>query len=241
MGKTRLTPEELSRLHDGLCGVSIGDGPCSCIVQWVVALQKEADDAKVQISELRESVSRLNRRCQDAESAARTRLEEVQRAGPSLGRALAGWAAGDYKRQLEDANRRTEDLRLQLQAAESNRLKDNEELIRQRDVALGKAADAEKKAMTEEERWRDTVMASRQARDVADAQVVETRKDRDVFLKSLNEEIASHRHLEGQNHELKAALLDASRLLALFVMGDLKREDVKAFMPRAEALVRGAV
>lgn len=40
--KTRLTPEELARCHDGLCGVSIGDGPCSCLVHWVEALQAEA-------------------------------------------------------------------------------------------------------------------------------------------------------------------------------------------------------
>jgi len=39
--KTRLTPDEMH--HDGLCGVSIGDGPCGCLVHWVVALQKEAD------------------------------------------------------------------------------------------------------------------------------------------------------------------------------------------------------
>ena len=59
--------------------------------------------AQAEIVALKETVSRLNRRCQDAESAARVKVEEVQKAGPSLGRALAGWAAGDYKRQLEDA------------------------------------------------------------------------------------------------------------------------------------------
>lgn len=42
--KTRLTPEELARLHDALCGVStIVDGPCTCLVHWVENLQKEAD------------------------------------------------------------------------------------------------------------------------------------------------------------------------------------------------------
>lgn len=41
--KTRLTADELAILHDGLCGVAIGDGPCTCLVKWVEELQKEAD------------------------------------------------------------------------------------------------------------------------------------------------------------------------------------------------------
>lgn len=52
--KTRLTPEDLSIHHDGLCGVSIGDGPCACLVHWVEALQKEADAAKLQATEAEE-------------------------------------------------------------------------------------------------------------------------------------------------------------------------------------------
>jgi hypothetical protein len=44
--KTRLTPEELARAHDGLCGVSIGDGDCSCLVRWVEGLQKDLDAAE---------------------------------------------------------------------------------------------------------------------------------------------------------------------------------------------------
>ena len=47
-GKVRLTPEELQRAHDGMCSVSIGDGPCSCLVHWVDALQKEVDELKLQ-------------------------------------------------------------------------------------------------------------------------------------------------------------------------------------------------
>lgn len=46
--KARLTPEELARSHDGMCGVSIGDGPCSCLVHWVDGLQKEADKLKIE-------------------------------------------------------------------------------------------------------------------------------------------------------------------------------------------------
>lgn len=46
--KLRLTGEELSKAHDGLCGVSIGDGPCSCLVRLVEKLQEEADKLKLE-------------------------------------------------------------------------------------------------------------------------------------------------------------------------------------------------
>lgn len=46
--KMRLTNEELAKAHDGLCGVSIGDGPCLCLVHWVEALQEEADKLKLE-------------------------------------------------------------------------------------------------------------------------------------------------------------------------------------------------
>lgn len=39
----RLTPDDLAKAHDGLCGVSIGDGPCSCLVRWVEGLQQDVD------------------------------------------------------------------------------------------------------------------------------------------------------------------------------------------------------
>lgn len=61
--------------------------------------------------ELRETITRLNRRCQEAESAARVKVEEVQKAGPSLGRALAGWAAADYRRKYEEAQKEIEKLK----------------------------------------------------------------------------------------------------------------------------------
>ncbi len=47
-GKNRLSPEDLAKSHDGLCGVSLDDGPCSCLVHWVEALQKEADQLKLE-------------------------------------------------------------------------------------------------------------------------------------------------------------------------------------------------
>lgn len=48
--KTRLTPEELAKSHDGLCAVSLGDGKCSCLVHWVEGLQKEADALKASLA-----------------------------------------------------------------------------------------------------------------------------------------------------------------------------------------------
>lgn len=49
MEKTRLTPDELAKAHDGLCRVSIGDGSCSCLVHWVEALQKDADSVEADL------------------------------------------------------------------------------------------------------------------------------------------------------------------------------------------------
>jgi len=46
--KTRLTAAELLLAHSGLCGIAIGDGPCSCLVRWIEALQAEADKLKLE-------------------------------------------------------------------------------------------------------------------------------------------------------------------------------------------------
>jgi DNA repair exonuclease SbcCD ATPase subunit len=48
---------------------------------------------------------------------------------------------------------------------------ENAKLRAERNEALGKAADEKARADTEEERWRDTVLKARQARDLADLQV----------------------------------------------------------------------
>jgi hypothetical protein len=56
-----------------------------------------------EIERLRALNSSLNRRCQQAEAAARHNVEECRRQGVPLGRYLANWAARDYMRQLEEA------------------------------------------------------------------------------------------------------------------------------------------
>jgi hypothetical protein len=45
----RMDKEVLEKFHDCLCGVSIGDGPCSCLVSWVKGLQEEADALKASL------------------------------------------------------------------------------------------------------------------------------------------------------------------------------------------------
>ena len=89
-------------------GMGTNGAKCRCpqsqIRQHISELLKTRDD-------LRATNKRLNRRCQDAESAARVKVEEVQRAGGSIGRALAGWAAGDYRRRLAIGKRLYDALR----------------------------------------------------------------------------------------------------------------------------------
>ena len=51
-----------------------------------------AESEKLRV-EAEATISRLNRRCQSAESAAVQNVEECRRSGVSLGRALANWAA----------------------------------------------------------------------------------------------------------------------------------------------------
>ncbi len=73
---------------------------------WDLSLKLRED-----IRSLQATNKKLNRRCQQAESAAAVNVEAVKRAGGSLGRALAGWAAGDYKRKLEAAEAEARETR----------------------------------------------------------------------------------------------------------------------------------
>lgn len=61
-----------------------------------------------ELTALRETVSRLNRRCQAAEAAARGRVEPGER---TIGRALANWAAADFRRRLEESESENARLR----------------------------------------------------------------------------------------------------------------------------------
>lgn len=56
----RLTPEQLAKAHDGLCGISIGDGDCSCIVHWVSALQKDLDEKELENDELKRAIGHIH-------------------------------------------------------------------------------------------------------------------------------------------------------------------------------------
>lgn len=82
-------------------------------LEWEAAAQKysvRADEnakdvlrLQGELSEARETISRLNRRCQEAESAASIKVEDIRKQGGSFGRALAAWSAGDQRRKAEAA------------------------------------------------------------------------------------------------------------------------------------------
>lgn len=59
----RLTPEDLAKSHSGLCGVVIGDGPCSCLVQWVEGLQKDLDAANLRIRDYQRALRKVDECC----------------------------------------------------------------------------------------------------------------------------------------------------------------------------------
>lgn len=63
-----------------------------------------------QLTQARETNTRLHRRCQMAEAAALQNVEACQRAGVSIGRALAHWAASHYQRMAEQAEARVTEL-----------------------------------------------------------------------------------------------------------------------------------
>lgn len=81
---------------------------CGCFCHRLTGMPATCNSC---VSKLKETIKRLNRRCQEAESAATTKVEEVRKAGPSLGRALAGWAAADCNRKLEEAKKTIESMK----------------------------------------------------------------------------------------------------------------------------------
>ncbi len=74
------------------------------------ALEDRAKAAETQVAELRETVTRLNRRCQEAERAANVKVEDIRKQGGSFGRALAAWSAGDQRRRADIAEQQLKEL-----------------------------------------------------------------------------------------------------------------------------------
>lgn len=66
------------------------------------ALRFAGQLAEVDPARLRGKLVEIRRRCDAAEKAARTKVDEVQRAGPSIGRSLAQWAARDAERRATE-------------------------------------------------------------------------------------------------------------------------------------------
>lgn len=84
---------------------------------WCKAHDREWSEClSAEIVSLKETNTRLNRRCQEAERAANVKVEEIRKQGGSLGRALATWSAGDLRRRLEETELQKQDLRKALGA-----------------------------------------------------------------------------------------------------------------------------
>ena len=83
-------------------------------------LDDEAPLGAGELAAARETIRRLNRRCQSAEQGLAQKIDEMQRAGRSMGRAFANSAATMYREQLADAN-----AKLQAVAADAARLLDH--------------------------------------------------------------------------------------------------------------------
>ena len=82
-----------------------GDGPE--IDRWKAraeAAEKERDNGRF-------TISRLNRRCQEAESAAMQNVEACRAAGVSFGRSLGNWYGAKLGREKEVAESRLRELR----------------------------------------------------------------------------------------------------------------------------------
>lgn len=73
-------------------------------------------------------------------------------------------------------------------------------------------------------------------RDAALLQIRELEADKESQRRRAREAEERATSMDRLNGEFKAALLDASRLLTLFALNDLTMEDVRAFLPIAEAL-----
>ena len=65
-------------------------------------LRATIDQLRAELATARETISRLNRRCQSAESGLRDTIEVARRAGPSFGRTLANAAATMYERERQE-------------------------------------------------------------------------------------------------------------------------------------------
>ncbi len=61
----RLTPEDLDKSHGPLCGVTLKDGECSCLVHWVEGLQAEVDELRHKVEsehEVSETLKEANQK-----------------------------------------------------------------------------------------------------------------------------------------------------------------------------------
>jgi hypothetical protein len=107
--------EEFENAAKGAALARTGDAPgyqawfdAALLAMVTKAMEEGRKESDLQVEELKATNTRLNRRCQEAESAARETAEKVKAKGMSLGRGLAGWSAGDLRRQLDEIRKEWE-------------------------------------------------------------------------------------------------------------------------------------
>ena len=184
-------------------------------VQWEKKFHEERqklDSVSRELAEAKAKATEWNARCNEA----RSEIERLKAERDELARQVACLKvdiAGRSKITLEEQHKKEVAL-LQLESmTEDKRIlslkwKDSAELADSRLAEIERL----KKSLLDKE------------------QMIE------AFEGTLKEALKRASDANLQNGELRAALLEASRLLTLHVLRDLEDKDVKAFMPRAEAL-----
>ena len=99
------------------CEVDRGFISVDLDLESVAALREERDRLAAEVERLRSKNTELNRRCTDAEGAARDNVEQCRRQGVSLGRGLANWAACEYEREVERLKAALDAVRREVKSA----------------------------------------------------------------------------------------------------------------------------
>lgn len=128
---------EVERLRNKLAATQAElDGADTCLNNFKVIVA----DLNCEVMQLRATVTRLNRRTQAAEKAARTTIEECRRQGVSLGRGLALWGYCELREQRDILRAALQPLADLMDAEEFDRLGPEEVIERMFPVQIVKDA-----------------------------------------------------------------------------------------------------